>query len=69
MKAIVDNFQEITKRKKERKKMKEANDAIEAARNKEAAKRSSENTNRRSGDGRCNEPRPGGTDKQFKQPT
>ena len=51
------------------KKVKEANDVIEVARNEEAVRRNGENTNRRSGDWRSKGPGPGKTHKQFKPPT
>ena len=52
-----------------RKIVKEANDAVETARNAAAAEKSSDNSSRRSEEGRSEGPRPGGADKQFKQPT
>ena len=70
MEDIVKNFQEITERSDAvRKKVKEENDAIETARNAEASKRTSENSSRRSGEGRSEGPRPWGIERQFKQPT
>ena len=68
IKEIVKNYQEITERRDSvRKKVKEANEAIETARNEEAVKRRAENT-RRNGERRGEGERPV-TEKQFKQPT
>ena len=70
MKEIVNNFQEITERKDAvRKKVKKANDALKAARNAEAVRRNSENSTRRCREERGDGSRPGGAEKQFKQPT
>ena len=69
MKEIAKNFQEITERRDAvRRKGEQVNDAIEAAGNKEAVKRSIENAIRRSGEVRGEGVR-SSTDKQFKQQT
>ena len=68
IKDIVKNYQEITERRDSvRTKVKEANGAIEAARNEEAVRRREEIT-KRNGEGRGEGERPV-TEKQFKQPT